>query len=55
MDDFTECTGYSLMMRHFAVALHFNYPVFIVVVHGPEIPLLPFLLQKKKKQTKRHD
>lgn len=32
MDDFTECAAYSLTMKHFSVALHFNYLDITVVV-----------------------
>lgn len=26
MGDFTSCAGYSVMIKHFFFALHFNYP-----------------------------
>lgn len=49
MDDFTECAGYSLMMKHFSVALHFNYAdITLVGLRGR-------FITKNKKQKNNHE
>lgn len=42
MDGFTQYAGYSLVMRHCPVALHFNYLDVVVVAREAEGPPLLF-------------